>query len=98
MSTFIEGASVHLDDIYGHPATIPTRYLHIAAHYATQSDDGVAAFGLHVFDRDALIGARDLLDSADRCTYADQYAACDELATDDPANPRPRCHLHPKEA
>ena len=96
--TYIDGATVHLDDIDGHPATIPARHLHVAARYAVNNDAGVAQYGLHVFDRDVLIGARDLLDQADRCSYSDQYAACDELATDDPANPRPRCHLHPKEA
>jgi hypothetical protein len=35
---------------------------------------------------------------AARAEMYDGHAACDELATDDPANPRPRCHLHPKEA
>ena len=80
MSTYIDGATVHLDDIDGHPATIPARHLHVAARYAENNDAGVAQYGLHVFDRDALIGARDLLDNADRCTYSDQYVACDELA------------------
>ena len=81
MSTYIDGATVHLDDIDGHPATIPARHLHVAARYAENNDAGVAQYGLHVFDRDVLIGARDLLDNrADRCTYSDQYTACDELA------------------
>ena len=79
--TFIEGHAVHLPDVNGFPATIPARVLHLVAHAANVVDSGRATFGLRTFDRDVLIGARDLLDNrADRCTFADQYTACDELA------------------
>jgi hypothetical protein len=97
MSTYIEGASVHLDDVNGHPATIPTNVLHLVTRYAINNDDGVVAFGLHVFGRDALIGARDLLDSQPRCTYSDRWFTCEQRAVFDLANPRDRCEAHPKE-
>jgi len=48
VSTYIDGATVHLDDIDGHPATIPARHLHVAARYAVNNDAGVAQYGLHV--------------------------------------------------
>jgi hypothetical protein len=96
--TYIEGHTMHLPDANGFHASVPTRVVHLLAQTANLDDDGLATFGLRRFRRDALNGARDLLDHRPVCTYDDGHAACDELATDDPANPRPRCHLHPKEA
>lgn len=96
--TYIEGHTVHLPDVNGFPSTIPTRVLHLVAHAANVTDSGRVTWGIRTFNRDVLNGARDLLDRRDHCTYEDEHTACDEPAVFDLANPRPRCHLHPKEA
>jgi hypothetical protein len=96
-ATFVEGNTVHLPDVNGFHATIPARHLHVVAHTANQADTERAQYGLRWFGRDALNGARDLLDSRDQCTFTTPAGDCDQAAVFDLANARDRCADHKQE-
>ena len=97
VTVYIEDGHAHIITATGHGA-IPA---HEVAALFTRADRAPSEFARwedgRLYHRDNLRSALTLLEHADACTYQDQYVACDELANDDPANPRPRCHLHPKE-
>jgi hypothetical protein len=97
VQVYIEHGHAHIVNATGH-GTIPAAEVRDLFTRADNSDSEMARYMGRLYHRDNLRSALTLLDHQPGCSYSDQYVSCDELATDDPANPRPRCHLHPKEA
>ena len=96
VTVYIEDGHAHIINATGH-GVIPGDEVARLHRLADNAPSEFARYQGRLYHRDNLRSALTLLEREDRCTYADQYMACDELAVFDLANPRPRCEAHPKE-
>jgi hypothetical protein len=76
-ATYREGAAMHLPDVNGFPGVIHLSALDRVTREANENDNGRARYASRLYDRDALNGARDLLDT---CAFTTPAGDCDDIA------------------